>query len=536
MRTLLILLRTEFLSLVNSANRKGKTPFIVAAVLLAILSIFIIGMFGFIGASTASILVDKGLSEFAVFFSLSLSMIIALMFGVMNSTRDARSNDTDMLLSMPIPKSSIVISKLLGMYLLDVLCAAVMILPSTFIICRRGPGNGALFMRSTLIVFLVPAIPLFISLLVGSLISYLRKVTKFGQLAAIFLSFAVLMAYMIVVPNLSSYAEKLDITPAEALSKMKMIPPFYWITEAVYSGDALCLLLTLLITLIPMALAVYIHARGLNGVDFHADNSKKTRTYKTASPRKAVISMEFRRYFSSVNYIMNTMIGSLFLVAATVFLLVKGMPTISVNEAVEMNGETIYIASKFSGAAWALIWAIMIMFFASITYTTPPSVSLEGKRIWLNKSLPISTRDILVSKLAVSVLIFQPISIICSIVLSIISECGIAGCIFLIVLTSLAHLLFSMVGLIFGLVFVRLDWTNEAQVIKSGMALIITMIVNFILALFLSIGLFIAIVIGGNAVIFGAFAGEIILIGGLCIGAYAIITHYGVKKYESLNG
>ncbi|HBY33087.1 MAG TPA: hypothetical protein DEG74_04925 [Clostridiales bacterium] len=62
------------------------------------------------------------------------------------------------------------------------------------------------------------------------------------------------------------------------------------------------------------------------------------------------------------------------------------------------------------------------------------------------------------------------------------------------------------------------------------------MIINFFLALLLSIGLGVGILIGGNVAIFGVFAGEIILVGGLCIGAYAIITHYGVKKYESLNG
>ena len=85
MRTLFILLRTEFLSLVNSMNRKGKTPFIVAAIGLAILGLFMIAMFGFMGAATADILVGKDLPEFAIFVSLSLSMVIALMFGVMNS-------------------------------------------------------------------------------------------------------------------------------------------------------------------------------------------------------------------------------------------------------------------------------------------------------------------------------------------------------------------------------------------------------------------------------------------------------------------
>ena len=53
---------------------------------------------------------------------------------------------------------------------------------------------------------------------------------------------------------------------------------------------------------------------------------------------------------------------------------------------------------KPSEASWAAVWALLIDLFAAITYTTPPSVSLEGKRIWLNKSLPIATKDILFSK------------------------------------------------------------------------------------------------------------------------------------------
>ena len=536
MRTLFLLIRTEFLSLVNSVNKKGKAPFILAAIGLAVVGILMIGMFAIIGGSTAYQLTEKGLEEFSIFISVSLSMIIALMFGVMNSTRDARSNDTDMLLAMPIPKSSIVISKLLGMYLLDVLCAMVMLVPSYLIVWLVGEGTVGVFIRGMIFTFLIPALPLFISLLVSALIGFLRKATKFGQLAATFMSFAVLFAYMIVVPNISSYAEKLDITPAESVTKMKQILPFYWITEAIYSGDILCVILTLLITLIPMGLAVYIHARGLNGVDYHPDNSKKARDYKTASPRKAVLKMEFRRYFSSANYIMNTLLGTLFLVVFTVYIAVKGTPDVSVLEDININGETMQKLSQFSGLAWAAVWALLIDLFAAITYTTPPSVSLEGKRIWLNKSLPIATKDILFSKLMVSVMIFQPISIVCAVVLSIVSRSGILPCILIIVLTCLFHLLCSMVGLIYGLVFVRLDWTNEAQVIKNGFAIILTMVTSAIIGILSAIGLAVGLVIGTDPVLYGVLGGEIVIIGGLCFGAYAIITHYGVKKYESLNG
>ena len=536
MRTLFLLLRTEFISLVNSFNKKGKTPFILAAVGLALLGLFMIGMFAIIGGSTAFILVEKHMDEFAIFLSLSLSMIIALMFGVVNSTRDARSNDTSMLLAMPIPKAAIVISKLLGMYLLDVLCALVMLVPTYLIVCLAGDHSFVLFARGMVAAFLVPALPLFISLLISAVIGYLHKATKFGQIASTILSMGVLVLYMVVVPNISSYAESLNLTAAESIDKMKMIPPFYWITEAVYSGNILYCLLTLLITLIPLVLAVYIHTRGLTGGDFHVDTSKKARSYKTASPRKAVFAMEFRRYFSSANYIMNTLFGTVLLVAITGYIAFKGVGNIDITETITMNGEEVDILSRFTGIAWAAIWSLLINFFACITYTTPPSVSVEGKRIWLNKSLPIATRDILMSKLLVSAAIFEPLAIICCIVLSIASRSGVLACLILIVLTTLFHLFCSMVGLIFGLVFVRLDWTNEAQVIKSGFAIVLTMIVNMVFAILFCIGLVVSLIIGRDPVYFGILGGEIALLLGLCAGAYAIITHYGVRKYESLNG
>ena len=68
------------------------------------------------------------------------------------------------------------------------------------------------------------------------------------------------------------------------------------------------------------------------------------------------------------------------------------------------------------------------------------------------------------------------------------------------------------------------------------MALVLTMVVNMILALVFGIGLVVSVIIGKDPVYFAVLGGEIVLLLGLCAGAYAIITHYGVRKYESLNG
>ena len=76
MRSLYLLIRTEFLSLVGSTNRKGKTPFVVAAILLIVFGLLMIGTMAFTGGVTAYELVKKDLTEFSIFVSISLSMVI----------------------------------------------------------------------------------------------------------------------------------------------------------------------------------------------------------------------------------------------------------------------------------------------------------------------------------------------------------------------------------------------------------------------------------------------------------------------------
>lgn len=536
MRTLYILLRTNFKSLVGSFRKKSTTSIVLTSILVVFLGLFLIGTFAAIAGSTAYLLVKKGLGEYAIFLSILLGFIVSLMFGVVNSTRDARGNDTDMLLSMPIPKSSIVLSKLLGQYLLDVLCSLVMLVPTYLILCIKQNESGGLFGRGILFALLIPALPLFISLLVGSFVQYLKRTTKFGQVVSTIVFVLVWLVYMLIVPRMSSMAEEIDITPAESIVKMKKLLPVYWLTEAIYSGDLKCVILSLLITLIPLALAVWIHSRGLTGTDFKVDHSKKTRKYEAGSVRKATLLMEFRRYLSSSNYVMNTLTGTMILVVTTVVIVIKGPSALASLGSIEINGETIQLSDYLVGPIAATLVAAMVNFFGSITLTTPPSVSIEGKRIWISKTLPISTKYLLDAKIIVSVLIFQPISILCCIVMAIVLKTGFVSCLLMILLTCVFQLLCSLTGLLFGLIYVRLDWTNEAQVVKSGMAMFLTLVVNFVLTIPSIVMVVLAIISGSSTFICLLIAGLTAIYAGLGVGAYAIITHYGVRKFESLNG
>ena len=536
MRTLAILLRTNFFSLVGSYRKKSKTSIVITALLVLFLMLFIVGTFAVIGGSTTFLLVKKNLGEYSIFVSVVISMVVALMFGVANSTRDARGNDTDMLLSMPIPKSSIVLSKLLGMYLMDVACSLVMLLPTYIILYVKDGQSGAMVVRGLLIAMLLPALPLFVSLVIGAGIAYLKRTTKFGQMLSSLVFILVWLLYMFVMPRLTSFAETIDISPAESITKMKKFGPLYWFTEAIYSGNWKYFILTLLLTLIPLAIAVMIHSRGLNAVNYHADHSKKARKYEASSVRMATLKMELRRYLSSTNYVMNTILGTMILLVVTILIVIKGRGFIHSLGTIEMNGEVRQISEYLSGSMIATLLAALINFFAVMTITTTPSVSIEGKRIWLSKTLPVETKYLLDAKIIVSLLIYQPISILSCIIISIALRLGVLPCILMILITSSFQLLTSLIGLIFGLVYVRLDWTNDAQVVKSGMGMFFTLVVNFLLSLPALVVAIIAILAGHDWITYALCAGVIVFYAGLCVGAYAIITHYGVRKFESLNG
>lgn len=536
MRTLRILLRTNFLSLVGSFRKKSKTSVVLTALLVVFLSLMIVGTFAGLGGSTAYNMIKYGLDEYAIFTSISVSMIVALMFGVTNSSRDARGNDTDMLVSMPIPKSSIVLSKLLGMYLLDVLCSLMMLVPCMVILCTKGGHSMVMFWRGLGVSLLLPALPLFISLLVGALISFLKKNTKFGQIISTVVFIIVWGAYMFIVTSMNNYNDPSMFNAEDALAKMKAIRPLYWFTEAIYRADLFCILMTLVLTLIPLALAVWIHAHGLTGSNYQMDNSKKARVYETNSLRKTALKMELRRYLSSSNYVMNTLFGTLMMILVTGVFAVKGPQAIASINQVEMNGNPVDVPALMAGPVGAALAMAVFVFIAAMTITTPPSVSIEGKRIWISKTLPIPTKSILDAKICVSLLIFQPVAVICCIVTGIVLECGFLPCLFLILVTCVYHLFASLMGMVFGLVYARLDWKNEAQVVKSGMAMFLTLVVNVVLAMVGTVVAIIALLVGNDILTYVLFGVLILFFGGLSIGAYAIITHYGVRKYESLNG
>jgi ABC-2 type transport system permease protein len=113
--------------------------------------------------------------------------------------------------------------------------------------------------------------------------------------------------------------------------------------------------------------------------------------------------------------------------------------------------------------------AYVIAAMVCMTNTATVSLALEGKNIWLIKSLPIPPKILYDSYLLTNLTFTVPTSIVCSVLLSISLKTDVTQTI-LIILTPLIFSLFTAVaGIYIGNRMAYYDWQEETRLIKASM-------------------------------------------------------------------
>jgi len=111
-----------------------------------------------------------------------------------------------------------------------------------------------------------------------------------------------------------------------------------------------------------------------------------------------------------------------------------------------------------------------------MTNTAAISLALEGKTIWLIKSLPLPTKTLYDSYLLTNLTFTIPTSLICSILFSISLKTGFVETV-LILLTPLIFSFFTaVVGIFIGNRMAYYDWQEETQLIKQSMMTLLGML------------------------------------------------------------
>jgi len=463
------------------SQKKSKLKPRDRAILFGLLALYLFGIFAFMFVNyygqLAGPLHEAGLDWlYFTLFGMTSFLIMFLCTIFATKTQLYEATDNELLLSMPIPPKAILGSRMVMLLLSNILLDLMVGIPALVMWERVAPLSGLGMTAFFLLLLALPFFALAVSCFLGWLIALGSNKARNKSLITVLISLVFLALYFLFVSRANVYITKLVAEKDAIAQTLGKSAPLYWFGNAISGPNIGQLLLTLVILLVPFFVVYAVLSATFISVATKNRGTAKVKYRERAMPttpvEKALLQREKKHLLSSPVYILNAGLGVLFLYAGGVALIVeKGKLTASL-AAMNLTPEMLAV---FAVLAVCLICA-MVLF-------TAPSVSLEGKSIWIVKSLPLTSEQILKAKLRLHRRATLPgvlfVTLVCVFTLhvpaALVPGLVLAPCCFVWLSSSL--------GLIESLKHANLDWINETQVVKQGMAVLFAMLFSALIVI-----------------------------------------------------
>lgn len=457
----------EMLSFLS--GRKGKKGRSKGGfVLYALLWVYVVLVFGFLFYQMMDTLcmplISAGLSW--LYFALAGTMATALgVFGSVFATQSQlyEAKDNELLLSLPIPPGKILLARMLILYIQNFIFEAAVLVPCLLVYLQTGgmPPLGTAFFL--LLILLLPLLALALSCVLGWLVALISSRLRNKSIITVVLSLVFLAVYFIVYSNLNNYLQMMILNSAEVGDWMKTaLYPLYQMGLAA-QGDIVAFFIFAGIVLAVFFLVYAVLSRSFLHIATRKRGGTKARyrekKQKAVSPDSALLRKELTRFGRSPLYMLNCALGCVFLLVGAIAALVKSQELLGLIE--QIPG-----LSSLS----PLLAAAVICLVVSMNVVTAPSISLEGRSLWLLQSLPVTGWQVLRAKLKLHLWISVPVSLFCSAVLSILLAPDPLSVLMLLLTPAAFILLNGLLGLVFNLKWSNLDWSSEAVAVKQSIS------------------------------------------------------------------
>ncbi len=461
----------------NKMRSKGAT--IAYIVLYALLMVGLLGgMFALMAVGLCGPLVEAGM-DWLYYLLIGLIAVLLGTFGSVFSTYSSLylSKDNDLLLSMPIPVRCVMASRLLGVYLLGLMYAAVVIVPGVIVYWITAPVTAGTIAGGVLMVLLVSVIVMVLSCLLGWVVARISLKLKNKSFITVILSLLFLAAYYLVYYKAQALITLLVENAAVYGMKIRGSAYLLYLFGCVGAGDWLAMGIVTVTQAALLALTLWGIARSFLKIATATGSVKKVRFEQKAvrarSVQRALFGKELRRFTASPNYMLNCGFGILMLPVAGVVLLIKGGALGQV------------LADAFSGNVGVVpvLMCAAVCLLASMNDMAAPAVSLEGKSLWLAQSLPVVPWQVLRAKLDVQLVLTGVPVLFCALCMIITLPGGALEKVLLVVVALLYTLLSALAALALGLKMPNLTWTNEITPIKQGGSVMLALFVNWAYAI-----------------------------------------------------
>ncbi|MGN8631273.1 putative ABC transporter permease subunit [Blautia sp. HCP3S3_G3] len=464
----------ELFSFIWQDKKKNKNRTGIRLLMMILLYVILFGilgaMFYFVADPLCGPLHQAGMG----WLYFALMGLMGTAFGAFGSVFNTYASlylakDNELLLSMPIPASRILNVRLAGVYLMGLLYELLVMVPVLIKYYLTAAPGFLTVLCSVIATLEISIVVLIISAILGWAVALISKKTKHKSLITVVLSLGFIIGYYYVYLKAMRFLEDIISNPQIAGNFLKnSLSPVYHMGMAA-AGNLSSLGMFTVMTL-AVFLAVYLVLAASYTRIITTNRGASRRIYKVQkvtvhSRERALLGKEFRRFLGCPNYILNCGLGIILMIAGAVMILVK--------RNMIMDMMMLFFAGDQDMMSMAAAAAVCMI--TTMNDITAPSVSLEGRNIWLVQSLPVSGFQVLMAKLKLHlILTLIPAAILVMSVEIVLKPSAVFAV--LIPLTVLAFIIFmALTGLVLNLKMPNLTWTNEIVPIKQSLNVMIAL-------------------------------------------------------------
>ena len=459
----------------NKARTKGAT--IGYIVMFVLLMVCLLGtMFGVLSNTMCGPLAEMGM-DWLYFVIMGMTAVFLGAFGSVFNTYSGLylAKDNDLLLSMPIPVRVIMTSRLLSVYLMGLMYSGIVILPAILVYWFTVPVTAGRILGGVVLLVDISLFVLTLSCALGWVVAKISLKLKRKSFITMVLFLVFFGLYYIVCFRSQAIISDLLLNAAEYGGKLKGVYPLY-LFGRVGCGDGVAMLVVSAVVIALLALVWYLIARSFLHIATASGNTAKAvyreKAVKQVSPAAALLRKELGRFTASPLYMMNCALGTVFLLIVAVAALIKGREVFLMLNALFAGSEDFV----------AVLAAMCLCLLAGGNDITAPSVSLEGKSLWIAQSLPIDPWQALRAKLRMHLLITELPLVVCAVCVAAVSGAALPEIVMMLVTPMVYVVLSAAFGLFMGLKRPNLNWTSEVAPIKQGLAVFLSMFVGWLVA------------------------------------------------------
>ena len=458
----------------KKGKRRSKGNMIGYLLLLAAVFVMLGGMFyvlaGWLGEPLLALQMD--------WLYYALMGLVSIAFGVLGSVFNTYSSlylakDNEMLLAMPIKPRDILIARLSGVYVMGLVYEALVFIPAILVYCMYTGVTLPSLAGGVFTMFLISCFVLILSCLLGWVVALISVHLKNKSYITVIISLAFIAAYYYLYGTAYNYIS-LILQNAGVVGdaiKNKVFPVYHMGMAATGNVKSILYVTLAIVVLLILMYAILLHS--FSKLMMTKKGEKKA-VYKAGkvtagNVSSALFGKELKRFTGSATYMLNCGLGTVFILIGAVAVIWKQDTLLRMIDLLGMSKE---MAILLAAAALAMC--------GTMNDITVPSISLEGKNLWIVQSLPVTPWQVLKAKLKLHIVITLVPMLFCTACVEFVLKPDLFSGIMLPVLVILVVLISALSGLIIGLLMPNLNWTNETAAVKQSIGVMIALFGNWI--------------------------------------------------------